>query len=60
MKVIVNYPELDDDMQELESRVADFRSTLLVEKLKQLNVTDSIKKELLNSIIAYLKSKMCE
>ena len=60
MKVIVNYPELEDDMLELERRIADIRATLLVEKLKHLNVTDSIKKELLNSIIAYLKSKMCE
>lgn len=60
MKVNVNYPELDDDMLELESRVADFRATLLVEYIKQLNVNDSTKKELLNSIITDLKSKMCE
>ena len=60
MKVIINYPELEDDIQELESRVADFRATLLVEHIKQLNVNDSTKKELLNSITTDLKSKMYE
>jgi len=60
MKVIVNYPVLDDDKAELENRVAAFHATLLVEKLKYLNVNDSTKKELLNSIITDLKSKMYE
>lgn len=57
MKVIVNYPELEDDMLELERRVADIRATLLVEHIKRLNINDSIKKELLNSIISDLNSK---
>lgn len=60
MKVNVNYPELEDDMLELESRVADFRATLLIEKINHLNVKDSTKKEILNSIIADLKNIICE
>lgn len=60
MKVIVNLPELDDDKIELENRVADFHATLMIEKIKHLNISDVSKKELLNSVIENLKEKMCE
>lgn len=56
MKVIVNYPIFDDNKAELENRVADFHATLLIEKINHLNVKDSTKKELLNSIITNLKN----
>lgn len=60
MKVIMYYPEHEDDIQEFKNRVADFHATLLVERIKQLNVSDSKKKELLNSIITKLENEMCE
>lgn len=55
MKVIVNLPELEEDKKELENRVADFHATLLIEKIKQLNINDASKKELLNSVLEHLK-----
>lgn len=60
MKVIVNLPEFDDDKLELENRVADFHATLMIEKIKHLNINDVSKKELLNSIIENFREKMCE
>lgn len=57
MKVIVNLPELEEDKKELENRVADFHATLLIEKIKQLNISDASKKELLNSVLEHLKEK---
>ena len=57
MKVIVNLPELEEDKKELENRVADFHATLLIEKIKQLNIKDASKRELLNSILEHLKDK---
>ena len=47
MKVIVNLPKLQEDKKELENRVADFHATLLIEKIKQLNINDLSKRELL-------------
>lgn len=57
MKVIVNLPELEEDKKELENRVADFHATLLIENIKQLNINDASKRELLNSILGHLKDK---
>lgn len=57
MKVFVNLPELEEDKLELENRVADFHATLLIEKIKQLNISDASKKELLNSVLEHLKEK---
>ena len=60
MRAIVYYPEHEDDIQEYKNRVADFHATLLVEHIKQLNISDSKKKELLNTIINNLNDEMCE
>lgn len=57
MKVFVNLPELEEDKKELENRVADFHATLLIQKIKQLNISDVSKKELLNSVLEHLKEK---
>ena len=55
MKVFVNLPELEDDKEELENRVANFHATLLIEKIRGLNVNDISKKKLLNLILKELK-----
>lgn len=60
MKVIVNLPETEEAKIELENRVANFRATLLIEKIRQLNVSDTYKKELFNLILQDLKEKMYE
>lgn len=57
MKVFVNFPDLEEDKEELENRVANFHATLLIEKIKQLNISDASKKELLNSVLEHLKEK---
>ena len=57
MKVIVNLPESDNDQIELENRLADFHSTLLIQKIKLLNISDASKRKLLNLIIKDLKEK---
>ncbi len=57
MKVFVNLPELEEDKEKLENRVADFHATLLIEKIKQLNISDVSKKKLLNSVLEHLKDK---
>ncbi len=51
MKVFVNLPELSEDKEELENRVANFHATLLVEKINQLNINDKSKKKILDLIL---------
>jgi len=54
MKAIVNLPSLDEDVRILEERVAMFHATLLIERIKQLNVDDISKEKILKSILEYL------
>lgn len=51
MKIIINFPELEEDKKELENRVAHFHATLLIEKIKQLNINDVSRKKLLDLIL---------
>ena len=60
MKVFVNLPETKENKFELENRVADFHATLLIEKIRQLNINDTYKKKLLDLILKDLKDKMYE
>lgn len=57
MKVFVNLPELEEDKEELENRVANFHATLLIEKIKQLHINDASKKKLLDLILKDIKEK---
>ena len=57
MKVIVNLPELEEDKKELENRVANFHATLLIEKIRQLNINDASKKKILDLILKDVKEK---
>ncbi len=45
------------DKKELESRVANFHATLLIEKIKQLNIADVSKKKILELILKDEKEK---
>ena len=55
MKVIVNLPQTEEDTKELENRVANFHATLLIEKIKQLNINDESKEKMLNMVLTNLK-----
>ena len=57
MKVFVNLPELEEDKEELENRVANFHATLLIEKINQLNINDASKKKILDLILKAVKGK---
>ena len=57
MKVFVNLPELEEDKEELENRVANFRATLLIEKIRELNINDTSKKKILDLILKDVKEK---
>lgn len=57
MKVFVNLPELEEDKEELENRVANFRATLLIEKIRELNINDTSKKKILDFILKDVKEK---
>lgn len=57
MKVIVNLPELEEDKEKLENRVANFHATLLIEKIRQLNINDASKKKILDLILKDVKEK---
>ena len=58
MKVFVNLPDLEKNKEELENRVANFHATLLIEKIKGLNINDASKKKLLDLILMDLKSQI--
>lgn len=57
MRVFVNLPELAEDKEELENRVANFHATLLIEKIRELNVSDASKKKILDLILKDVKEK---
>ena len=55
MKVFVNLPELEEDKEELENRVANFHATLLIEKIKGLNINNANKRKLLDLVLKEVK-----
>lgn len=57
MKVIVNFPKESDGLNELEDRVAEFHAILVVEKIKQLSITDDDKEKMLRLVLDNLKNK---
>ena len=57
MRVFVNLPELEEDKEELENKVANFHATLLIEKIKGLNINDASKKKILDLILKDVKEK---
>lgn len=55
MKVFVNLPELEEDKEELENRVANFHATLLIEKIRGLPISNVSKKKILGLILKGIK-----
>lgn len=56
MKVIVNFPDTLEGINEFEERIAHFHATLLLENIKALKVDNNMKKDLLNKLLKYIKS----
>ena len=57
MKIIVNFPKETEAINELENRVAEFHAKLVVEKIKQLSVSDENKELLLKMVLEQLKEQ---
>lgn len=57
MRVFVNLPQDDDGIAELKARVADFHATLLIEKIKRLNISNKEKDKILKEVLNKLKEK---
>ena len=55
MKVSVNYISDTTNELDFESRISNFHASLMVQKIKTLNINDTSKKQLLNSILEGLK-----
>lgn len=51
MKVFVNYLSNTTNELDFESRISNFHASLIVQKIKILNINDTSKKKLLNSIL---------
>ena len=57
MRVIVNFPKETEAITELENRVAAFHATLVVEKIKQLDLSDEDKEKVLKLVLEDLEHK---
>lgn len=56
MKVIVNYPQSKEDIELLEDNVATFKATLILESIKNLNIPDERKKQVLKDVLNHLNN----
>ena len=54
MKIKVNYPSEQSDIDLLNERIAEFKATLYIESINNLNVSEETKKEILKSLIMEL------
>lgn len=60
MKIFVNLPQTDEDIKQLEQRVADFHATLLIEKIRQLDIAEKDKDKILNLILDKIKNDVAK
>lgn len=50
MKIKVNYPTEPSGIEQLDEAIAEFKATLFIETISQLNVSDKNKKEILKAL----------
>ena len=54
MKIKINYPSEQSDIDLLNERIAEFKATLYIESITNLNVSEETKKEILTNLIQVL------
>ena len=54
MKIKINYPSEQSDIERLNEGIAEFKATLFIESIVKLNVSEETKKEILNCLIKEL------
>lgn len=52
-----NLPQTQEEKKELAKRVAEFHATLMLEKIKKLNISDVSKEKILNLVLDYLQEE---
>ena len=55
MKIKINYPSEQSGVEKLNEGIAEFKATLYIESINNLNVNEETKKEILQSLIRKLK-----
>ena len=54
MKIKINYPSDQSDIEKLNQRIAEFKATLYIESINNLNVSEETKKQILKNLIQVL------
>lgn len=57
MNVFVNYPTTDEGIKQLLDNLATFKAKLLLKSIRNLNVENKIKDEVLEKVFEILDSK---
>ncbi len=54
MKLKVNYPSEQSDIEKLNNNIAEFKAILILESVEKLEVSEDSKKEILKNLIEIL------
>lgn len=54
MKIKINYPSEQSGVEKLNEGIAEFKATLYIESINNLNVSEETKKQILKSLIQVL------
>lgn len=54
MRIKINFPSEQSDIELLNEGIAEFKATLYIESINNLNVSEETKKEILQSLIKEL------
>lgn len=54
MKIKINYPSEQSGVEKLNEGIAEFKATLYIESINNLNVSEETKKEVLQNLIKEL------
>ena len=54
MKIKINYPSEQSGVEKLNEGIAEFKATLYIESINNLNVSEEAKKQILKNLIQVL------
>ena len=54
MKIKINYPTEQSGIEQLNEGIAEFKATLYIESINNLNVSEETKKQILKNLIQVL------